>query len=536
MQANLFGAWNLRARGAFFCLGLLHLTPAWSQPVRIQSGLLEGVREGQIMVYRSVPYAAAPVGELRWRAPAPPPRWAGVRKADAFGPICMQSGASAPGAPAEPVSEDCLTLSIWAPARSGAEKLAVMVWIPGGGFTQESGSMPLYWGNNLAGRGVIVVTINYRVGVFGFLAHPELTREAPYRASGNYGLLDQIAALKWVKRNIAAFGGDSHRVTIWGQSAGAMSVNLLMASPLARGLFQRAIGESGAFFAPAAATGDPAGWTLGGAEQQGLKFATAAAAPSVEALRKLPPAQLLKSASAGTTHPIIDGYVLPREPYEAFSLRKQNDVPLLAGSNADEAKPLLGRANVSLKTFGADVAKAFHSDVLGDLATAYLSTYPASNDEQAREVRAKLERDLRFGWDVWTWARMQASHGKGKVFYYHFSHTPPFPPGSPFSEWGAGHWQELRYVFDALGQEKWEWTRTDHALADSMAGYWTNFAKRGDPNGENLPDWPRFAAEGGRLMQFGTRIEATGVPNLEGLRVFEDFYKRLRAAAKPGPR
>jgi para-nitrobenzyl esterase len=246
----------------------------------------------------------------------------------------MQSGSSVPGEADEPVSEDCLTLSIWAPSKSPEDKLPVMVWIPGGGFTQESASIPLYWGDTLASRRVIVVTINYRVGVFGFLAHPKLTRESPHHASGNYGLLDQIAALAWIKHNIAAFGDDPTRVTIWGQSAGSMSVNLLMASPLARGIFQLAIGESGGFFVPPGATGSVEKRFLPGAEQQGMKFAATIGAPSVEAMRKLGPQQILKASDAGTTHPIMDGYVPRQEPFDVFSGGHQNDVPVLHGSNA----------------------------------------------------------------------------------------------------------------------------------------------------------------------------------------------------------
>ena len=217
--------------------------------IRIESGLVQGIQTGDAIVYRSIPYASPPIGELRWKAPQPPPSWTGVRQTGVFGPVCMQTGVSVPGAAPEPVSEDCLTLNVWTPAAARG-RLPVMVWIPGGGFTQESASMPLYWGDVLTRRGVIVVTINYRVGVFGFLAHPDLSRESRFGTSGNYGLLDQIAALEWVKRNIGAFGGDAGRVTIWGQSAGAMAVTMLTTSPLSKGLMHRAIGQSGGFFTP----------------------------------------------------------------------------------------------------------------------------------------------------------------------------------------------------------------------------------------------------------------------------------------------
>ncbi|HYK51455.1 MAG TPA: carboxylesterase family protein [Terriglobales bacterium] len=508
---------------------------AWSRTVHIETGLIEGTPDGTLTVYKSVPFAAPPVGQLRWRAPEPPLTWTGVRRADKFGPICMQSGVSVPGAAEEAVNEDCLTLNIWTPATSGNDKLPVMVWIPGGGFTQESASMPLYWGDMLARRGVVVVTINYRVGVFGFLAHPELTRESPNHSSGNYGLLDQIAALAWIKRNVAAFGGDQSLVTIWGQSAGSMSVSLLMASPLARGLFQRAIGDSGGFFVPPAATGSAADWFLTGAERQGVKFAAAVgvsstAASSIEALRKLGPQQILKASDAGTTHPIMDGYVLPEEPYDAFRAGHQNDVPLLLGSNAEEAKPLIANMDVKLTTFGDDVGKAFGGDSMRDLANEYLKIYPAKTDAEARQTRARFERDLRFGWDVWTWARMQSKTGKGEVFYYYIKHSPPYPEGSPFKSWGAGHWQELRYAFDHLAQIQWAWTDADHALANTMAAYWTNFSRSGDPNGAGVPVWPNFTTGNERLMNFDGTVAVAGVPNLTGLRLLDDHFARLRAA------
>jgi para-nitrobenzyl esterase len=510
---------------------------AWSKPaqtrtgtVQVESGLVEGVPDGGLTVYKSIPFAAPPVGELRWRAPKLPLRWSGVRATDKFGPICMQSGASVPGAAEEPVSEDCLTLSVWTAAKSRDDNLPVMVWIPGGGLTQESGSMPLYWGDTLARRGVIVVTINYRVGVFGFLAHPELTRESANHSSGNYGLLDQIAALASIKRNIAAFGGDPGRVTIWGQSAGSMSVNLLMASPLARGLFQRAIGESGGFFVPPAATGSVGKWFLTGAEEQGVKFAVAARATSIEALRKLGPEQILKFTDAGTTHPIMDGYVLPEEPYDVFTAGRQNDVPLLVGSNADEAKPLIAGKDVKLATFGEDVGKDLGSDVQRDLANDYLKIDPATTDGEARGTRARFERDLRFGWDVWTWARMQAKTGKSKVFYYYFAHLPPYPQGSPFADWGAGHWSELPYVFDHLAQMPWGWTGADRGLSNAMATYWTNFARTGDPNGAGVPAWQNFTAGNERLMHFDGTVAMGSLPNGEGLHLLDERFTKLRAA------
>ena len=347
-------------------------------------------------------------------------------------------------------------------------------------------------------RGVIVVTINYRVGLLGWLAHPELTRESGYHSSGNYGLLDQIAALAWIKRNIAAFGGDPARVTIWGQSAGSMSVSLLMASPLARGLFQRAIGQSGGYLVPPAATRSPEGLFLKGAEEKGVRLASDLGAMSLEAVRKLEPEQFLKNGIAGTMHPIIDGYVLPEEPYFAFAAGRQNDVPILIGSNADDARPLIASGTIRLATFVEDVGNAWGSKVVRGLAEEYIKTLSGHDRPRGAESRANFERELRFGWDMWTWGKMQAKTGRAKVFSYYFAHLPPYPKDSPFAGWGAGHWAELPYVFDHLSQESWAWSDADRALANVMATYWTNFAKSGDPNSDGVPVWPDFTTDSER--------------------------------------
>jgi para-nitrobenzyl esterase len=519
---------NRLAVGAF----LVAQSSAWAQPVRIETGLVEGIQSGLSTVYKSIPFAAPPVAELRWRAPQPALPWNGIRRADKFGPICMQTGVSVPGAESEPVSEDCLTLSIWTPSKSREQKLPVMMWIPGGGFTQESGSIPLYWGDSLARRGVIVVTINYRVGLLGFLAHPELTRESGHHTSGNYGLLDQIAALAWIKRNITAFGGDPERVTIWGQSAGSMSVSLLMASSPAHGLYQRAIGESGAYFVPPAATGsNEKKLFLKGAEEQGVKLASDLGATSLEALRKIEPEKFLKDNSTSPAHPIIDGYVVREEPYAAFAAGRQNDVPILIGSNSDEGRPMIAGVDVKRATFAEDLSNAFYgSNVVRDLAEDYLKSYPAKTDAEARERRAGFERDLRFGWDTWTWARMQAKTGQAKVFSYYFAHLPPYPQGSPFADWGAGHWAELPYVFDHLSQQPWAWSDADHGIANMMATYWTNFAKSGDPNGDGVPIWPNFTNGSERVLHFEDSTTVGGVPDLDELRRLDLRYKSLRNA------
>ncbi len=499
-----------------------------SKPVRIETGLISGICEADVTVYKSIPYAAPPVGHLRWKAPQLALPWDGVRRADTFGPIAMQAGESVPGAPHEPVSEDCLTLNIWAPTLADTTPLPVMVWIPGGGFTQESASMPLYWGDALATRGVIVVTINYRVGLLGFLVHPDLSRESGHQSSGNYGLLDQIAALQWIQRNIKAFGGDPGRVTIWGQSAGSMSVCMLMASPHARGLFHRAIGESGGFFVPLAAT--DGSFAKAAAEEQGVRMAAALGVTSLDALRDLAPEQFLTDGIGGTTHPIIDGYVVPEEPYATFAAGRQNDVPILIGSNADEGQPMLTGREIRLATFAEDIGQEFGSAAVRALAAEYLAIHPAATDLEARESRAAFERDLRFGWDMWTWARLQAKTGREKVFSYYFAHQPPYPAGSPIADWGAAHWAELRYVFDHLDQEPWAWTDADRALATLLASYATNFAKHGNPNGDGVAVWPDYTISSPLVLHLDGTATFGDMPNLEGLTLLDRRYTSLRDA------
>jgi para-nitrobenzyl esterase len=320
-----------------------------------------------------------------------------------------------PGETPPVVSEDCLYLNIWTPAKSAQEHIPVIVWIYGGGYINGSASMPLYWGDRLAHKGVIVVTIAYRLGPLGFLAHPELTRESPHHSSGNYGLMDQIAALEWIQRNIASFGGDPKNVTIAGQSSGSISVSILMASPLAKGLFQRAIGESGGLFEPLQLAPK---FLLANAERDGEKYAASLGATSLPQLRRLPASELIGNAG-GIVHPVIEPYVLPVSPYEAFTSGQQNDVPLLLGSNAEEARALTDVTHVKAATFDSDLEKSF-----GQLPPALAAAYPHATDKEAQQARLDLERDLRFSWDMWAWARLQTTTGKSPVYYYSFRQQP----------------------------------------------------------------------------------------------------------------
>ncbi|WP_348266107.1 carboxylesterase family protein [Edaphobacter paludis] len=495
------------------------VTLAQSPIAATESGKISGVHQDGLNIYKGVPFAAAPLGDLRWRAPAPVTPWVSIRKANAFAPACMQAGVSMPGETPPAVSEDCLYLNIWTPARSARKPLSVIVWIYGGGYINGSSSMPLYWGDRLAHKGVIVVTIAYRLGPLGFLAHPELTRESPYHSSGNYGLMDQIAALEWVQRNIASFGGDSKNVTIAGQSSGSISVSILMASPRARGLFQRVIGESGGLFEPFQLAPK---YLLANAEQDGVKYAASLRATSLQQLRQLP-ARLLTGNSGGIVHPVIEPYVLPVSPYEAFTSGQQNDVPLLIGSNTDEARALTDVSRVTAATFDKDIE---HS--VGQLPPALVAAYPHATDQEARQAQLSLERDLRFGWDMWAWARLQAGTGKSSVFYYSFCQQPPFPANSVYAGWGASHFAELWYVFDHLDQEPWNWTAADRTVAEEMSSYWANFAKSGNPNGPGLPHWPEFTNTDSQVLSIGDPITVGSVPNIHSLSVFDAVYTAVR--------
>jgi para-nitrobenzyl esterase len=496
-----------------WCSLFLALPLASAENVHVESGVVSGVVgvNSDVMVYKGIPYAAPPVGDLRWRAPKPPAKWEGVRKADQFGATCMQTpypeGSPYRTAP-EPVSEDCLYLNVWSSAKTIRENRPVMVWIHGGAFTRGSGSTSVYDGEMLAQKGVVVVTINYRLGVFGFFAHPELTKESDRNSSGNYGILDQIAALEWVQRNITAFGGDPKRVTIFGESAGSWAVNALVASPLAKGLFQRAIGESGANFAPLPKLAD--------AEQAGLRVAKSVGADSIAALRAKSAAEMMKG-SGELARPNVDGWLLPDQVYVIFAKGKQNDVPTIIGSNADEGTAFTPPV-VKVDGFKAQAKQRF-----GDQADEYLSIYPAKSDEQAHASAAAAMRDITFGWEMRTWARMQTKTGKSKAWIYYFSRVSPSPIAKRL---GAYHASEIRYVFDNLQNQPAD--DIDRQVAETMSDYWVNFATHGNPNGKHVPKWPAYEEKLDIAMGFGEHILTTEVPNKPALDLLDAYFEKQR--------
>lgn len=483
------------------------------KPVKVEGGLLQGTIEEGLTVHKGIPFALPPIGDLRWKAPQPPAKWDGVRMANKFAPGAMQ-GINPPSGK----SEDCLYLNVWSPAKSSKEKVPVLVWIYGGGFAVGYTSDPMYSGENLAKKGVVLVSIAYRVGQLGFLAHPDLSAENPNHVSGNYGLLDMIAALKWIKQNIAAFGGDPDKVTIFGESAGGIAVSMLCASPLAKGLFHGAISESGGSFGPSRATTYPGEnlKLLSDAERDGNAYVKSAGVASVAELRKIDADKLPTGRGLGMSWPIIDGYVIPDDQHNLYEAGKYNDVPILVGYNSDE-----GLSFSPPKTpdeYITGVQKRY-----GKFADDLIKAYPTLTSSVPKTAR-DLARDAAFGWQTWSWATLHAKTGKSKVFYYYFDQHPDYPQDSPRHGHGSGHGQEVAYVFQHLDVAKPELTRSDFEIADAMSTYWTNFTKYGDPNGKGVPAWPAFSSVKPNVMYFSKTPHIGTVPSAESLKVLDAYF------------
>jgi para-nitrobenzyl esterase len=480
--------------------------------VTIDSGILQGM-EGAvpgIRVFLGIPYAAPPVGALRWRAPERVAPWTGVRAATSFGPRPMQKHIYSDMVFRDRgPSEDCLYLNVWTPAKAAGEKLPVMVWIYGGGFEAGATSEPRQDGTRLATKGVVVVSMNYRLGIFGFFAHPWLTAEAGGGPFGSYGIMDQAAALRWVQRNIAAFGGDPGNVTIFGESAGSYSVSLQMASPLSKGLFQKAIGESGSTVGTRRMPTERNGrvYTVAQGEGWGTLFSNSVGAKSLDDLRAMPADRLLKE-SQGTNYKekgrdpaiIVDGRLFPKSPYDAFTEGSQAHVPLMAGWNADENRAgTVFAKKLTAADFEASVRKRYPN-----FADELLKVYPASTDAEAVRSAGDMACDGFIVASVWNGIRKHLATGGSPVYVYRFDRAVPIEPGSRVNgspitgdQMGASHASEIPYVFGVLNvNAKAPWTPGDWALSDAIATYWSNFAKSGNPNGPGLPVWPRYGPPG----------------------------------------
>jgi para-nitrobenzyl esterase len=478
--------------------------------VQTPSGVLEGVisADDKVRTFKGIPYAAPPVGPLRWKEPQPARQWQGVRPASEYGARCMQGSIYSDMIfHDDGPSEDCLYLNLWMPAHPTTRKLPVMVWIYGGGFNAGSTSEPRQDGGNLSKQGVMVVSMNYRLGIFGFFSHPDLAKESRHGSAGNYGLLDQLAALKWVHENIALFGGDPNNVTIFGQSAGSSSVSALVASPLATGLFRHAIGESGAALNPSRPVPP-----LTRSEETNLKFSREAlGTTSIEDLRKKPAKELLDAAlKAKNIHfsMIIDGYFLPESPLVIYSAGKQSHVPLLAGWNADEgsARTVFGDKAMTPANLQAEIRRIYPND-----SEEAIRLFPATTGAEAKRAAQELSEDRGVGSAMFNWLELQRKTGDATTYRYEFDRARPLPPGStgPDLEPRAYHSAEIEYVFSVLPHAAIPWPDEDHSLATLMSTYWANFAKTGNPNGEGLPRWPIYNSDkGAAVMHFNAASKA----------------------------
>jgi len=480
--------------------------------VRTADGVVEGVVSADDLVrtFKGIPFAAPPVGPLRWKPPQPPPPWSGVRPAVDYAARPMQGRIYDDMVFHDPgPSEDCLYLNLWMPEHPAPGKLPVMVWIYGGGMVAGSTSEPRQDGGNLSKLGVLVVSFGYRLGAFGFLALPELTRESEHQVSGNYGLLDMVAALRWVHDNIATFGGDPDNVTIFGESAGATGVCALMASPLARGLFQRGIGESGSVFDT-----EDRFHSLARAEGEGVKFAQAAfGTTSLEALRRLPADQVL-AAALKLPHeyfgPDIDGWFMPTDGISIYAAGRQSQVPLLAGWNRDEAvwRDFLKGAKPTVANYAARARDRF-----GAQADAFLAAYPAATDAEVWRSALDFSSDEVIAYPTWKWIELHRRTGGAPVYRYEFDQALPLPPDAPPGTVPtAPHASEIEFVFRVLSSRHLPWRPEDYRVSDVMASYWTNFAKTGDPNGPGLPHWPVYRPDDG-FQVMHLRPDASAAPD-----------------------
>ena len=502
------------------------LASAADDSIKVDGGLISGVSADGVRSFKGIPFAAPPVGDLRWKAPQPVVPWQGVRQCDAFGPECPQAPYATGSMyyqPPQKQSEDCLYLNVWTSGKSG-EKRPVMVWIHGGALTRGSGANRTYNGTSFAKKGVVLVTVNYRLGPLGYLAHPELTAESPQHSSGNYGVLDQIAALQWVQKNIGVFGGDPGNVTIFGESAGSWSVNVLVATPLAKGLFHRAIGESGGQFGPMAFLKEDRG-RLAAAEKVGVAFAKAAGADSLKALRSVSADKIVDIFNNDTegkkfrTSPNVDGWVLPDEIRNIFAQGKQNDVPVIVGSNANEMTTLTVPAAVP-KTI-EDYRKRIEP-LYGEATRDFDALYPVKSEADVPAAYLGSLRDVTFTLPMRTWARMTGT-GRSKAYLYFFSHVTPNPNSKYL---GAYHASEIAYVFNNLNAQNTMLQELDHKLSDMMSAYWVNFAKTGDPNGKGLPRWIPYNASNEPYMDFGDVVQIRNHLLKEQLDFLEQFQKR----------
>jgi len=499
---------------------LLLLIPIFSfaqhQIVKTSAVIIEGSNQHEIAVFKGIPFAKPPVGSLRWKAPEPVDSWKGVKQCNAFGaspvqsePVPFMCWSKEFLIPKEPISEDCLYLNVWSNSINAKVKKPVLVYIYGGGFRTGGSACPIYDGEAIAKKDVVFVSFNYRVGVFGFLSHPELSKESSHNSSGNYALLDMIAALKWVQQNIASFGGDPTQVTIAGQSAGAFAVNFLCATPLAKGLFRSAIAQSGGSVLPSAIRPSI---KLADAEALGTDFANKLNCHSIAELRKKSATEI-QTAVGGLSAPFEDGYVLPASIFDIYTNGKQNDVNLMLGWNADDK--IMG------KPMNALDYKAQINNQFGESSNAVLNLYPGNNDEEAAKSQGDLSRDETFGVQGYAWANLQKASGKRPVYVYNFNRVLPFY--KPETNFGAFHSGEIVYAYNNLHTLDRPWEKTDQDLASAMSDYWVNFVKTGNPNAASLESWPAYELTNEKVLVFDKHIESKILPTKEQLKFLKEY-------------
>lgn len=488
--------------------------------VTTRSGNIKGTinNEKSVMIFRGVPYAQPPVGDLRWQPPQPVPPWKGTKDATKFCNSCMQNRlyTHLPRGPwseefmvQDSVSEDCLYLNIWTPVVAKGEQRPVMIFIHGGAFNEGSGSIKVYDGEELAKKGIVVVSINYRLGVFGFFVHPELSAASPHHASGNYGILDCIAAVKWVKDNISSFGGDPSKITIAGQSAGARAVHVLTASPLAKGTFSRAVAFSGSGRSRLSST-----TSRQEAEKLGVEFATRKGVSTIAELRAMSASEIMRQDKNPIRFPVVvDGYTLTDQESLVFERGEQNDVPTLTGMTADD---VMSPATKTTPDAVEERAKKNYGEQYKD----FLALYPSQSDEEASASLIESARDQNKV-AAYQWAVFRTQTSKTPVYTYYFNQPIPWPA---HPEFGAFHTGDMPYFFDNLKMLSRPWTETDKSVAAASSAYLVNFVKTGDPNGQGLPRWTPFASGRADTMVLGSEMKMTPLASDERL----DFYLKRK--------
>lgn len=507
------------------------VTDIQGQPLlrtHVETGEVEGVPDSTLAVYKAIPYAAPPVGKLRWKAPQPARAWEGVRRCNEFGKMPPQP--TRPGRTADMMSEDCLYLAVATPATSVTDRLPVMVWIHGGGFQTEWYGGDLW--RFLALRGVVIVSIEYRTGALGFMAHPELTKEDPEGHSGNYGLLDQIFALKWIQRNITNFGGDPANVTIFGESAGAISCSMLCASPLAKGLFHRCISQSGGSFAPWSDNPRSLGLDASqkGAEQQGIAFQKHLKKKNIKQLRQMD-AMALCDGNVGFSGfwPCVDEYVICDDQYRLYERGEYNDVPVIAMTNSDEGA-LFSPGNITTESYQKTIEAIF-----GDMADEAKKVYPGNTDNEAWNAFGDAFRDMGFAWPSYAWVNLQAKTGKSPAYAAYLAQPSKMSIVKDPRRHGVAHADDILYLNGLFLTQPNEYP-TVSAVAEIMQQYWINFAKTGNPNGKGLPYWPTFDESKPTTMQFSNGASLIMLPNAEQIHFVDRYFKAKREALEKSRR